>query len=300
VPLAIAGLLFAAVALWLLTAGPLAARLVIMDREWIDTLVTKDYLFPLEWPASAWLVNLAYIPLIVWLYRRRVAAGVARPRETGLVVGCLSLAAIFLVTLPLHTWPLALAVQLQPARLFWMLDFLATVYVVWALAEGTLQPVSAAAGRRRAIVTAVIIASLAATRGLYSKLLLVRERPLAQFDLSESDWGRAMAWARATDVRSGWLADPGHAWKYGSSVRVAGERDVLVEPVKDTAVGMYDRDIAIEVRDRTRALEGFEALTAAQARALAARYNLDYLITEHTLELPLAFDAGTLRVYRLR
>lgn len=298
VPLAIAGALGAAAAVWLLTAGPLAERLVIMDREWLDTLVMKDYLFPLQWPASAWLINLAYVPLIVWLYRRRVAAGVVRPREPGLVMGCLALPAIFVVTLPLHAWRLALAVQLQPARLFWMLDFLATVYVVWALAEGTRAP--QAAVRRRAIITAVVVASLAATRGLYSKLVLVAERPLAQVDLPDSEWGRAMAWARTTDVRSGWLADPGHAWKYGSSVRVAGERDVLVEPVKDAALGMYDRTVALEVRDRTQALAGFESLTAEQARALAGRYNLDYLITEYPVALPLAFDAGTLRVYRLR
>jgi hypothetical protein len=299
-PLAIAGVLAATAAMWLLTAGPLAERLVVMDGEWLDTLVTKDYLFPLRWPLSAWLVNLAYIPLIVWLHRRRAATGVLRPRETGVVIGCLTLAVIFLVTLPLHAWRLALAVQLQPARLFWMLDFLATVYVVWALAEGARQPANAAARTRRAIVTAVVIASLATTRGLYSKLVLVPERPLAQFDLPDSDWGRAMAWARTSDVRSGWIADPGHAWKYGSSVRVAGQRDVIVEPVKDSAVGMYDRAVAIEVRDRTRALEAFESLTAQQARALATRYNLDYLISEHAIELPLAFDAGTLRVYRLR
>ena len=294
VPIAVAAAAVAALAAWLLTAGPLAGRLVRMDREWLDTLVTKDYLFPLQWPASAWLINLAYIPLIVWLYRRRVAAAVIRPREDGLVAGCLTLAAIFLLTLPLHAMRLALAVQLQPARLFWMLDFLATVYVVWALAEGL------DARRRRALVTAAVIALLATSRGLYSKLVLVPERPLAQFDLPRTDWGRAMAWARTTDAGSGWLADPGHAWKYGSSVRVAGQRDVLVEPVKDAAVGMYDRAVALEVRDRVNALGEFAALSPERSLELARRYDLDYLITDQTLALPLAYDAGTLRVYRLR
>ena len=54
-----------------------------------------------------------------------------------------------------------------------------------------------------------------------------------------------MAWARTTDSGSGWLADPLHAVVYGTSVRVAGERDVFVEAVKDAAIGMYDRDIAM-------------------------------------------------------
>jgi hypothetical protein len=101
-------------------------------------------------------------------------------------------------------------------------------------------------------------------------------------------------------VRSGWIADPGHSYKYGSSLRVAGQRDVLVEPVKDAAIGMYDRTIAIETRDRVVALGDFASLTPERSRALANRYNLDYLITDRTLDLPLAFDAGTLRVYRLR
>jgi hypothetical protein len=294
VPLAIAAALTAAAGAWLLTAGPLAGRLVTMDRAWLDTLVTKDYLFPLQWPASAWIINLGYIPLIVWLYRRRVTAGVALPREQGLVAGCLALPAIFLLTLPLHAMRLALAIQLQPARLFWMLDFLASVYVVWALAEGI------GARRRRAIVTAAVIALLATTRGLYSTLVLVPARPIAQIDIPQTDWGRAMAWARTTDVRSGWIADPGHTWKYGSSLRVAGQRDVLVEPVKDAALGMYDRTVALDVQDRVQALGEFASLTPERARALASRYNLDYLITDQTLDLPLAFDAGSLRVYQLR
>jgi hypothetical protein len=304
-PLAIVATIAGIAAVWLLTAGPLAERLVQMDQAWLDTLVTKDYLFPLQWPASAWLVNLGYIPLILWLYRRRARAGVTIPRERGLAIGCLVLPAIFLLTLPLHAMRLALAVQLQPARLFWMLDFLATVYVVWALAEGVRAPARDVASgrphvRRRALKTAAIIALLSTTRGLYSKLILVPERPVAQWDIPQSDWGRAMAWARTTDVHSGWIADPGHTWKYGSSVRVAGQRDVLVEPVKDAAVGMYERAIALDVRDRAAALGDFASLTPERSRALASRYNLDYLVTDQRLDLPLAFDAGSLRVYRLR
>ena len=45
-----------------------------MDREWIEALGEKEYLFPLEWPLTAWIVNLAYVPLIVLIYRHRAAA----------------------------------------------------------------------------------------------------------------------------------------------------------------------------------------------------------------------------------
>ena len=43
----------------------------------------------------------------------------------------------------------ALAIQLQPARIFWMLDFTATVYVVWALAEGRSGIADPSRDRRR-------------------------------------------------------------------------------------------------------------------------------------------------------
>ena len=46
------------------------------------------------------------------------------------------------------------------------------------------------------------------------------------------------------------LADPGHAWKYGTSVRVAGERDVYLEEVKDVALALYSRDVAMRVLGR--------------------------------------------------
>ena len=83
-------------------------------------------------------------------------------------------------------------------------------------------------------------------------------------------------------------------------MRVAGERDVLVEAVKDAAIGMYERDVAIRTRDHLTELADFDAMTPERARALAARHGLDYLVTERTLDLPVAFSSGTVRIYRLR
>ena len=125
-------------------------------------------------------------------------------------------------------------------------------------------------------------------------------RPVAQLNLADSDWGRAMAWARSTDRRSGWLADPYHAVRYGTSLRLSAERDVFVEAVKDTAMGMYDRDVAMRTRDRILAVGDFAALTPQRARELGATYGLDFLVSEQTVDLPLAFQSGPLRIYRLR
>jgi hypothetical protein len=280
--------------LWMLTYGPLAGRLAIMDPEWLATLTTKDYLFPLEWPLDVWLVNLAYAPLIIFLYRRRRAAGVLVTGETGIVIGCLSLLLLFAASLPFNAARVAMAVQLQAPRVFWMLDLVATIYAVWGLAEGM------AGTARRARLTAMVIAVLSLVRGSYVLFVKFPERPLAQVDIADTDWGRTMAWARTTPAGTGWLADPLHAVKYGTSLRVAGQRDVFVEAVKDTAIGMYDRGVAMRTRDRLAELGSFDTLTPVRAHALAERYGLDYLVADQPLDLPVAFQSGTVRVYRIR
>ncbi|MGH9314928.1 MAG: hypothetical protein ACRD1S_17225, partial [Vicinamibacterales bacterium] len=43
----------AAIAVWALAAGPLAARLVRMDAVWLAAIGGKDYLFPDRWPVYA-------------------------------------------------------------------------------------------------------------------------------------------------------------------------------------------------------------------------------------------------------
>jgi hypothetical protein len=296
-PLIACGAIAVAVAAWSLSAGPLAGRLIVMDEEWLATLASKDYLFPLHWPASAWMLNLGYVPIVALLYRHRRARGCLIPRETALVAGCLALVIVFAALLPFNAARLALAIQLQPARVFWMLDFLAVIYVVWAASEGAGDAGRLSPIRSRAVAAALVL--LSATRGTYIMLVEFPERRVVQAGITDDDWGRAMAWARASEPGSGWLADPGHAARYGTSVRVAGHRDVFVEAIKDGAVGMYERGIALRTRDRLRELGTFSELTAERARSLARTHGLDYIVTEHALELPLAFRTGTIRIYRL-
>jgi hypothetical protein len=273
-------------------SGPLGGRLRPMDAEWLATLTAKDYLFPLEWPLVTWAINLAYIPVIVIVYRMRRAAGLLHEREQALVFGCLSLVILFFIALAFHTQRIALAIQLQPARIFWMLDFLAIAYAVWALGERR--------GVRAARAVALAVIAFSCVRGAYVLTIGNPERALAQVTVRDDDWGRVMAWARTMEPSSHWLADPMHAVLYGTSVRLAGERDVLVEAVKDTALGMYDRGVAMRTRDRIAAAGDFATMNAERARALAVQYDLDFLVTDRPLELPLAFQSGELRVYRLQ
>lgn len=295
-PLAILAALGVVAALWAVFAGPLAGRLSVMDPEWLATLTTKDYLFPLEWGWTTWAVNMIYAPLIVWAYRRRAEAQFAIPFERGLVAGALVLLAIFFASLPFNAARVALVVQLQIPRIFWMLDLLATVYAVWALAEGTAARITI----RRAQIAAAAILLASCARGAYVLAVRFPDRPVAQVDLRPGDWATVMQWARTTGAGSGWIADPLHAVKYGTSLRVAGHRDVFVEAVKDTAIGMYDRGVAMRTRDRIAALGNFDTFDAARARSLANDYGFDYLVIDRPLPLPLAFESGALHVYRLR
>jgi hypothetical protein len=291
-------LIIAAVALplvvWAAAAlGPLAGRLSLMDAEWMAAIAEKEYLFPLQWPLAAWIVNLGYVPLILFVHRRRTAAGMLAPRETALVAGCVSLAVVFLVAVVLNAAQVALAIQLQLPRVFWMLDLLAVVYAIWALAEGPTPSV------RRAQIAAAVLVAISIVRGTYVMRVEFPNRPLFEPGVP-GDWGRVAAWAGTTPRDSGWLADPMHAVRYGTSLRMAAARDVFVEGTKDSAIGMYDRDIAIRTRDRLRAIPDFTQLSVERARELAAKYELDYMVTEHDVALPLAFQAGSIRVYRLR
>ena len=277
-------------------AGPLAGRLAIMDAEWLRMLETKGYLFILQWPPYAWFFNLGYLFLVAVIYRQRDRARLVGPQERALILGSLALVGVFVVAIVTQALHVVLAFQLQPARLFLVFDVLATIYVVWAAAE--MRPGGAVFESRRPHAVAAIVLLMSCARGAY--VLAEAHRPPVQIGIADDDWGRAMAWARSTPKSSGWLADPLHAIRYGTSVRVAGERDVFVEGVKDAALGIYDRRIAVRTDERLKQLGDFYGLGGDAARRIAARYDLDYMVTTATLDLPVAFESGSLRVYRLR
>jgi len=275
-----------------LSAGAMAGRFVRMDSEWLAVIADKDYLFPLAWPLNVWITNLITVPIVVSCWRQRRRASLTVPGETPLVLGAMALLLIFGASLPFNAMRLAIAVQLQIARIFWILDFLATVYLVWWLTEGPWKT-------KPAIVVAVVVL-VSTLRGAYACFVEFPNRKVFALDIAHADWRDAMTWAQTTDPGSGWLADPMHAVVYGSSLRAAGHRDVLLERVKDRALAMYDRGIAMRVADRERALELLAWNTPDGARALARRFGLDYLVVDRQLDLPLAHRSGSLFIYRIR
>ena len=281
------------VAAWTVTAGPLRGHLARMDPLWASAMAGKDYIFPSDWNASFWVVNLAYLPITAGIFMWRRQRGVSTDREVGLLAGAGVLLCVFLASWPLMHSGVALALQLQTSRIFWMLDFLAAIYIAWLMAEAPR-----ASTLRRAIVASVVVAAIG--RGLFVWYAEHRGTPIVALTLPKDDWTDAMTWiARSTAPDAHVLADPGHAWKYGSSVRVAGERDVYLEEVKDLALALYSRDVAVESLQRIRDAQGLDSWTADQLRALASRYDLDYVVADRVLDLPLAYQNHSFRVYTL-
>lgn len=293
--LSVAATAAAGAAMVMLWRGPFAGHLARMDAEWLSAISDKDYLFPLSWPLSAWVANLATVAVIAACWRARRRADLTVPGETPLVIGLFGLFGLFLCWLPFDAAHVAIAVELQLSRVFWLLDVFATAYAIWWLVE-RLPARRATAG----MFVPILIAALAIARGVYSMSVEFPDRSIVAIDLKAGDWRDAMAWARTTDPSSGWIADPIHAAIYGSSLRAAAYRDVLLERLKDRAIAMYDRQTALRVAERERALTVLPWNTPDGARALARRYGLDYLIVDRALDLPLAHRSGALYIYRLR
>jgi hypothetical protein len=112
-----------------------------------------------------------------------------------------------------------------------------------------------------------------------------------------------MRWLEAQPSSWHVLADPGHAWKYGVSTRLAARKDTVLESTKDSALAMYDRAIAMRVAERTAAIGAYPDMTTDQLRQLDARYSLDAAIVESAFArhpFPELYRNGQFVIYDLR
>ena len=282
---------------FVLTFRTIASRLVPMDDEWLAAIGDRAYLFSGAWPISAWLVNLGYAAAIVAIVRRRRSLGLTTDVEHGLVAGLLALVVVFFVSVPLTELRLALAVQLQVNRVFWLLDAVAAFYIAWWLAGDVGRPIAA----RTPWAMAALLVAASAARGAYL-LNVAPARPAVEADLAPTAWTDMMRWLASQPGRWHVLADPQHVWRFGSSVRVAAFRDTLLESGKDPALAIYDRDAARRVGERSAALASFDALSLTDVRSLAARYNLDVFVdrADRRFDLPILYRNDGFVAYDLR
>ncbi len=270
--------------------------LTMMDPGWRSLVATKDYTFPAAWSWDAWALNLLGPMVLSGAVLARQRAGVAGPAERGVLAGCLLLVAGFLVSLPLVERGIALAVQLQTSRVFWPVELLATLFGLWWLAEA---PAAATRPWTPRAVAAVLVA-VSVGRGLYVGFVEHPQRPVLAVNLPADDWTTALRWvADHTPPDAFVLADPGHAWKFGTAVRIGARRDVYLEETKDVAMAMYSRDTAKRVLERIDRVAGFEGLDEATLRELAGREDLSVLVSERRFDLPVLFAQGGVSVYRL-
>jgi hypothetical protein len=311
------GVIAAVVLVAAVLAGPLRGTITRMDDIWLQAVASKDSLFATDWPAWAWAANLGFFGLLWWAHRARARRGGATPEDRALVWGAGALVALFLVTLPLVMAGMSLAVQFQISRVFWLVDLLALVYVVGAVCDSRTVKAGAATDKEilaandspshaartftvREAAVAILLILFATGRGIYVMLVERPERPLFEVRLPVSPWEDAMAWLRRQPADTHVLADPGHGWKYATSVRVSAERDVLLEEVKDSALAIYSRDVAARFVDRVQAVGDFASMSPERAQELARRYDLDFLVTEADLALPLAYGNDQFRIYSLK
>jgi hypothetical protein len=288
-----------AAGLGLLAAGFLPVS--PMDDAWLATLASKDYLFATDWGPVPWLLNVAYPVVIAVTFLARRRRGLVRPGEAGLVAGCLVLVAAFALTLPLVAAHVAVAVQLQVSRVFWMADLLAMLGAVWWLAEsGRAAPGARSIASRRPQWAFAALAALAIARGGYAMFLEHPERSIFAVSAPADPWTDVSGYLRrSTPPDTHVLADPDHAWRFGSSLRVLAARDVFLENIKDEAMSMYDRRMAQRVAERRVALGDFEQRTAPELVALGRRFELDVVVSERNLPLPEMYRNTQFRVYRL-
>jgi len=292
VPGLLGGAVVLTILVWATTAGPLRMAASPMDPIWIDALGGRNFIFAHEWPFWAWAANLGLLGALWVAHAARVRRGTASAQDAGLVWGATALVALFLVTLPFVIAHVALAVQFQFSRVFWVVDFLAVLYVIAAVGESM---------RRTQMMTfAIVLLTVSVTRATYIMWSEHVERRLFQVSLVSSPWVDAMHWIASQPLNVHVVAAPDHAFKYGVSVRVAACRDVLLEDDKDSAVAMYSHPIAERVVERRKALADFSSLTAASALELATRFGVDYLVTEAALPLREVYRNTQFRIYALK
>ena len=291
----VTGATVAAIAAAVVMIGVMRPDFGVMDAAWRQALQEKTYLFATEWPASAWLLNLAYPLVIGLIYRRRRRTGLAAPAEAALVAGVFALVAAFLVSTALTAAGITAVVQLQVSRVFWLLDALAAAYFAWWLVDDLAAP-------RRYLQIAVVatLALLSAGRGYYL-LGNQTDRPIARVGLPPGGWSDAMMWLRNRPEPWLVMADPAHGWLYGSSVRVAAFKDTWLELSKDSAMGLYDRRAAIRAAERRAAIPE-PWVTDAAVDALDARYGLDVFVLDAAIPLnrPVLYRNPDFVIYDLR
>ena len=174
--------------------------------------------------------------------------------------------------LPLNAARVALAIQLQPARMFWMLDF------CWPSSTWSGRSPRAAAARGsaprdrrrggadgcwRSCAAPTSCASSSPNGPLFEPAVPRRLGP-----------GRGVGADRRRKTAAG---SPIRCTPrcYGTSLRMAAARDVFVEGTKDAAIGMYDRSDRVPDQGSAAASRGLPGNVSRQLRDVGPDYRLD-------------------------
>ena len=275
-----------------------AAVSSLMDAEWLSVLADKDYLFSAEWPLYAW----ADQPRLSGRHRGRSTGAASRrgstaPGEAALVAALLALVARVSGLRAALDWrAVALAVQLQITRVFWLLDFVTAAYLAWWLTRTW----RAAAIRAPTWPSSLASRSLAVGRGV-----LRRSRrggsPARRSVSCRPTWTDAMAGSRRSRRR---LARAGRS-RPRLEVRRRASASRRPRHGARTGQGHGAGDVRSRRGDARRPNARPRSATSTRLRptmsaALAARYGLDVFVdrANRTLALPVLYRERRLRGVR--
>ena len=250
-----------------------------MDAVWLQAVAIKDSLFANEWPLWAWAVNLGTARrAVVGLPVRAPRAAAPAPRSAR---SCGAPPRSWRCSSShCRSWPPAGACRCSCRSRACSGWSTSSPRVVPASARWPTRPWLARLGPARAGRRACI--ALAVGRGAYMMLVEHPERAAVRDPpAGRSPWQDAMRWlARSRATRTCWPT-PGHAWKYGTSVRVGGRARRLPRGGQ----GLGDCDLLARRRRARRRAHGAHRRLRRRsppttARALGERYDLDYLVTD--------------------
>ena len=201
-------------------AGRTAARrLTTMDAVWLQAVATKDSLFAIEWPLWAWASNLGLLG-VLWAAhrRRRAAAGRAAPRSAR-SSGAPPRSSRCSWS-RCRSWPPRVALAGAAADLARVLAGRLRRHASYLRRRaGRHAPWPARLGR--AVRWPSCLIALATGRGAYIMSSSIPTRRCSRSTCRRRRGRTRCAGWRAQPLDAHVLADPGHAWKYGTSVRVS-------------------------------------------------------------------------------
>ena len=154
--------------------------------------------------------------------------------------------------------------------------------------------------RRARWWASLILAS--ALRGYYV-VRVESDHPLVEIRPQAAGWIAAMDWLRTQPTSWHVLADPHHAWRFGSSVRVAARTRHRARAEQRLGIrDLRSRSALVGCSNESQALDRFDEFSAADVRKSSTGYGIDVFVDRaaRRFEFPVLYRNDEFIIYDLR